>query len=292
MSEMAKKMSYFTDSSFIVKYTAPWHIQVGTSSLRIDMVGDEQCTAKYHIIRPKAGISVLLRIVEGSATLVVHETVHPLLTGTIVLLPAGETYEYYANEPYGFRLQWFNISGDLYPYLLQSFKLLATPVYLSNQAINKIFDRTMKLCLSSPDDHVDFQLQLFHHVYDILYLLSTQSHSSKKNSDATDLKFFIDNLIIQQQYSSFSISSAADTLRTSPRKLVRSFTKKYQITPYEYYLVKKIELAQQYLVSSSLTISEISNQLGFCDQYYFSNRFKKTVGVSPKQYRILESIKN
>lgn len=43
--------------------------------------------------------------------------------------------------------------------------------------------------------------------------------------------------------------------------------------------------AEQLLRSGGLNISEISMQLGFCDQFYFSRRFKEKYGMTPQQYR-------
>ncbi len=49
---------------------------------------------------------------------------------------------------------------------------------------------------------------------------------------------------------------------------------------YQVLLRSRIELEQQ-----KLSIAEISNKYGFCDQFYFSRFFKKHVGESPSQYR-------
>jgi AraC-like DNA-binding protein len=43
--------------------------------------------------------------------------------------------------------------------------------------------------------------------------------------------------------------------------------------------------AQTMLLYSDRSIGTISEQLGFCDQFYFSRWFVKRLGVSPKQYR-------
>ena len=42
--------------------------------------------------------------------------------------------------------------------------------------------------------------------------------------------------------------------------------------------------AQNMLMGGKMTISEISDSLGFCDQFYFSRRFKKRFGLSPREY--------
>ena len=43
--------------------------------------------------------------------------------------------------------------------------------------------------------------------------------------------------------------------------------------------------AKQLLAQRQLSIKEVSQQLGFCDQYYFSRRFKAKTGVTPSNYR-------
>ena len=43
--------------------------------------------------------------------------------------------------------------------------------------------------------------------------------------------------------------------------------------------------AKQLLAQRQLSVKEVSQQLGFCDQYYFSRRFKAKTGATPSNYR-------
>lgn len=43
--------------------------------------------------------------------------------------------------------------------------------------------------------------------------------------------------------------------------------------------------AQNMLIGTNLSISQISEHLGFCDQFYFSRRFRQFAGISPRYYR-------
>lgn len=52
----------------------------------------------------------------------------------------------------------------------------------------------------------------------------------------------------------------------------------------------RIDEACKLLLSSNRTISDIAEQCGFHDLKYFYNVFKKTIGATPKQYRIDNSI--
>jgi AraC-like DNA-binding protein len=56
-------------------------------------------------------------------------------------------------------------------------------------------------------------------------------------------------------------------------------------TPVEYLNNLRIQQACQLLDLTTLKISEIAEQLGFSDPFYFSRVFKKSIGQSPKEYR-------
>jgi AraC family transcriptional regulator len=57
------------------------------------------------------------------------------------------------------------------------------------------------------------------------------------------------------------------------------------ITPHQYLLTCRIKKAQQLLHQKSLSLAEISLQVGFHDQSRFTSVFRKRVGFTPKQYR-------
>ena len=50
----------------------------------------------------------------------------------------------------------------------------------------------------------------------------------------------------------------------------------------------RIEKSCEFLTGSSLTITEISEKVGFDNVSYFAEVFKKTLGTSPKEFRTLE----
>ena len=47
----------------------------------------------------------------------------------------------------------------------------------------------------------------------------------------------------------------------------------------------RMEEAKRLLLTSSLSLADLAEQLGYDDPYYFSHCFKKIVGVSPLEYR-------
>jgi two-component system response regulator YesN len=47
----------------------------------------------------------------------------------------------------------------------------------------------------------------------------------------------------------------------------------------------RIERAQALLVMTDKSVSDISQEMGFCDQSYFGTVFRKLVGMTPAGYR-------
>lgn len=64
-----------------------------------------------------------------------------------------------------------------------------------------------------------------------------------------------------------------------------AFKEKYGITVMDYLTELRIEEAKKMLSETDMTVSEISEEIGFSDTSYFSKVFCKTVGKSPSNYR-------
>lgn len=63
------------------------------------------------------------------------------------------------------------------------------------------------------------------------------------------------------------------------------FKEKTQFAPYDYFLKLKIQRACRYIENGSLNITQISQQFGYEDPYYFSRLFKKVMGISPSAFK-------
>ena len=85
-----------------------------------------------------------------------------------------------------------------------------------------------------------------------------------------------------------SVSDLSDHLRVSTSTLNRRFRKYTDMSPARFILHCKINVAREMLKDTSLSVSEISEHLGFNDQPYFQKCFKEEVGMTPLSYRFEE----
>ena len=71
----------------------------------------------------------------------------------------------------------------------------------------------------------------------------------------------------------------------SPAQTMRIFQKDWGDTPYNYLQKLRCSYACRYLNNTEHSIKELASLLGFKDEFYFSNWFKKQMGCAPSFYR-------
>ncbi|MFZ3590440.1 response regulator transcription factor [Bacillus sp. DJP31] len=111
------------------------------------------------------------------------------------------------------------------------------------------------------------------HAKDIHYL-----DCSKLVSDALQ--------VIHVKYQEkLSLSMVASDIHTNPSYLSRKFSEEVGTSFSDYLIDYRVEVAKALLKKGELTISQISEQVGFNTLHYFSSIFKRKVGVTAKHFR-------
>lgn len=82
-----------------------------------------------------------------------------------------------------------------------------------------------------------------------------------------------------------SIQNLAESVGYTDYYLSRKFKTETGISINEYIKQQKIREAKNLLVTTQMVIQDISDSLNFCSRSYFTDTFKKTVGISPAEYR-------
>ena len=65
----------------------------------------------------------------------------------------------------------------------------------------------------------------------------------------------------------------------------RLFKQSVGLSPWQYVIQRRVEIAKQLLKNEDLTIDRVSDRLGFLSHSQFTIFFRKYTGVSPKKYR-------
>lgn len=82
------------------------------------------------------------------------------------------------------------------------------------------------------------------------------------------------------------VQKMAELTDLSVAQLERHFRRVLQVTPWQWLTKLRIEAAMS-LLQKDGSIAEVGLSCGFADQSAFSRQFKATVGMSPRDYRLL-----
>ena len=197
-------------------------------------------------------------------------------TGGVYLIPSGYSYTYGCeeeNELYSFHIRLFGFDNlDL----LGRFK---KPVFCKMQTdldrLSEVINQrgvTPSLVLKS---------EIYRALAEIALtsdgLLDTPLYSN-------DVSLAID-YISSHLSARLSVSEIAEAVNLANSTLTAKFRREVGMSVGEYVDYRVILAAAQILLSEESSILEISERLGFCDQFYFSRRFKERYGKSPQKFR-------
>jgi len=88
--------------------------------------------------------------------------------------------------------------------------------------------------------------------------------------------------------TNISIEQYAKEHHMSKNWFIHCFKNIIKVTPMQYIISLRLNVAKNYLESSDKNITEIANTVGYDNPLYFSRLFKKHTGLSPLEYRKLQ----
>lgn len=109
----------------------------------------------------------------------------------------------------------------------------------------------------------------------------TVKHDKKVNRQIDYIKSYIDS----NYNEDIKLEDLSSMAYMNKFHLISEFKQSYRITPIEYLILKRVEVAKNLLISTNHTMEEISAIVGFNSQSYFNQVFKKKVGQTPSQFR-------
>ena len=124
-------------------------------------------------------------------------------------------------------------------------------------------------------------------LYELLYILNCQEHEQIIDSVTSDqkIKTAIDYIHTNYRSGDIDISHLAEMCCISEVYFRKLFKKIYDVSPKQYILNLKLEVASQLLHSQFYTVNEVSDKSGFNDVKYFSKLFKKRFNMTPKEFQ-------
>lgn len=221
----------------------------------------------------------LMYIIDGQLNIELDSNTHTVKRGTAIIFPPEFGYKYSGNPPVHY----------LYAHFTGSY----ADKFLEECGFGKL------PCIVKNDFSVDIQSKFNLLIDTFLYKepLSTQKSACLLQEILIDIrKNDIDkssNLSLKESlkhiHSFFTnkidVPKLAKMEGLSSSRYITVFKNQTGKAPMEYVIDLRLQLATSLLENTNMTIKQISERVGYSDQYFFSRLFKKHIGISPQGYR-------
>ena len=206
--------------------------------------------------------------------------------GTVFILFPGVWHRYRPDVATGWTESWIELDGS-YIGQLRKAKVIdpKNPVYRvhSLEAIDDIFDAAHLLARSKPPGFTVRLGLLAVQALTLVRASSPRTRSAPRRVD--DLVSKAQALFAQNISSERSVEATARQLGIGYSYFRREFKRQTGFSPKQYSLEIRHRQAKDLLRTSSLTIKEISERLGYHSPYHLSLEFAKRTGRPPTKWR-------
>lgn len=249
--------------------------------------GYERCEPSHHVPLRTNHNYLFHYITDGVGTfnneyLDHKRQVHPQ-EGFLITPNTKYSYRADTNKPWTY--YWIEFNGIKAQSLMKKAGLSAElPIYQQNDhlqkdAIQQIF--LAFLSLESEEYGMSLLYQLMH-----LLIKGTQSPNETKNDITTN--FYIQETlkyITRHIDQDITVEDLANHCHLSRTYLTKLFKNELGVTPAVYMTNYKLKKAATLLKESKQSINDISQAVGYRNQFVFSSAFKRKYGISPSQWR-------
>ncbi len=257
--------------------------------LDLDMVhcGSEIC-APGHSFGPAVRDHWLIHfILEGSGVFVAEEQTHSLHAGDGFLICPNQITQYIADKETPWHYAWVGFQGARASSWLQQAGLTAlNPVFsAAGNRVRYCFEEMVGTQNMKKGRELR-QLGLLHLFLSEL-VESAPSSPAEKNSNTRKEAYVRQALdIFRMHYARpLRIASVAAQLGLDRSYFSEIFRVTIGQAPRDFLLCLRMEKATRFLENQSLTIGDVARSVGYEDPLLFSKLFRKTWGISPRQFR-------
>ena len=222
--------------------------------------------------------SHLYYITKGSATIICNYDIRlEMKAGNWYLLPPGTSVRYWCNdfmEEFAFHFKLCNIEhSDLLFHAGGPYEL---PIDEDiSEVLFELLNDSSLTCAISLQNIIYSKILDFIKTYDIKL-------NQPKLSPCISKSIAYINKNLTMQISAKELSENAFVSKSTLEKL---FRKELHVSVREYIFDAVMLKASQLLRNSDMSIHDIGESLGFCDQFYFSKRFREKFKKSPREFR-------
>lgn len=226
----------------------------------------------------------LFYVISGKGTFLLDQKTYPIAANDLIIVPPGS--EHTEQSPDASPLEYIvlGIEGITFLGSEQAASQILYHYSHKTELLNLLNLILQEVRTKQPGYHLACQ-----HLLDVVIIQIIRQHkllpapisSTKMTKECSQIKNYLD--------ANYSENITLDTLaqRTHMNKyyLVHAFTRYAGMSPISYLNARRLQVSKELLSSTDYSVAQVASSAGFSSQSYFSQVFKKEMGMTPGQYR-------
>ncbi len=242
----------------------------------------------------------VLFLTKGSGTHIIDDNEYTIEPPCVFFLSPGQAHNLIASDDidgfiYLFTTEFYQMKGVDTNRLLE-FPFFYTiqqnnpPIQLTEQKDEMFLKSLFNRGVDELDNNLDdYSVDVLHSILELMLVSLSRLYVHEKQM-ITKAKGHIlvkrfYQLVEDNYQKNISVNKYAEMLALTPNHLTQTVKHLTGKTSNEIIKAKVVLEVKRLLYYTNLSVTEISNQLNFTDQSYFTKFFKKETSLSPKQYR-------
>lgn len=239
------------------------------------------CRRNYCVHRTSYDSFLALYVVQGRGYLEQSGERLPLKSGSFVLIDCYLPHHYGTDDEWD--IYWLHFDGLL---ARRYFQLCAAgPIFHAEEASNA--GRHLRKIFEAFHLHTRVsEAMLSRHIVDFiteLILYRTPEQSNSRNSSMVDE---IIGYMGEHVAEPLPIEQLASRVCVTPYHFIRLFKEETGLTPHQYLIRLRIDLAKYLLKTTHLPLKDIAERTGFCSASNLCTSFQRNIGITPHIYRL------
>lgn len=245
--------------------------------LSVEGSGNAFCDSKWRASEATPPYSRIYYITDGGGTIKTEDGTCEMTSGNVYLIPTGLSFSHFCREK--MHQLYFHVTLKNHDGVDA---LRGTGHVLSKKVDFEHTDKLLALYASNKAFDAEYLKSLLRaDIFSILASCGTDIYNRRLSGLVKHaLGYVSENL-----YASMTVRHVAEACAVSTATLTHKFTAEIGVSPGKYIDDMIMRKGEELLTGTELSLFEISEALGFYDQFYFSRKFKEKHGVSPLSYR-------
>lgn len=235
---------------------------------------------------PTVDEAILIYCTQGQGWVYDTQRIIPVHTGDLILCDVGSDHGYGTDAAQPWSIDWLHFDGALAERMANELAYTGTCIqYSAPPETGSMLQRILTLLQGHPN-----QLQYSAaNTYLQTMLYEIVLYHDQLTAPAQKQTALIENAIDYMEshlHEQCTLDQVSYHVGMSKYHFSRLFKAEKDYAPMAFFNRMKMQAACHLLIQGNRNVQEVSRMLGYASPYYFSDLFKRHIGIPPKRYQI------